>query len=297
VIVFDDPRMEAHDPGPDHPERPARLAAVRRGLRAVPGLEWRAPRMATADELATVHDRAYVDAILATRGQATFLDADTRTSAGSVDAALLAAGAVLDAVDAVIAGPDRRAFAAVRPPGHHAERGAAMGFCLFSNVALAAVRALSAGVERVLVADWDVHHGNGTQHLLASREDALFFSTHQGFGFYPGTGQRSQGNALNAPLRPGDGHEALLAAFRDALLPAAEAFRPGLVLVSAGFDAHRDDPLGGLLATEETFRALTALLRDLADRHAGGRIVLALEGGYDLGALERSARACAEALA
>jgi acetoin utilization deacetylase AcuC-like enzyme len=289
--------MEGHDPGPEHPERPARLAAVRAGLRAVPGLDWRTPRPATAEALAAVHDRAYVDAILATRGAAAVLDEDTRTSPGSVDAALLAAGAVLDAVDAVIAGPDRRAFAAVRPPGHHAERAAAMGFCLFSNVALGAVRALSAGVERVLVADWDVHHGNGTQHLLAHRPEALFFSTHQGFGFYPGTGQRSAGNALNVPLPPGAGHLALLEAFRSTLLPAAELFRPGLVLVSAGFDAHRDDPLGGLLATEETFAALTRMLRDLADRHAGGRIVVVLEGGYDLGALERSARACAIALA
>lgn len=296
MIVFDDPRMEAHHPGPGHPERAERLRAARRALAALPGISWRRPRSATADVLASAHDPDYIAALLATRGRPAILDEDTSTSAGSVDAALLAAGAVLDGVDAVLDGPDRRAWALVRPPGHHAERDRAMGFCLFSNVALGALHALARGVERLLVVDWDVHHGNGTQHLLQHRPEVLFFSTHQGFGFYPGTGHDQSDRTINVPLREGEGHDALVEAFLGRLVPAADAFRPGLVLVSAGFDAHRDDPLGGLTATEDTFAALCRICVDLADRHAGGRIVLALEGGYDLPALERSVAACGRVL-
>ncbi|MEQ1506435.1 MAG: histone deacetylase [Myxococcota bacterium] len=301
IPVWDDPRMEDHHPGPGHPERPERLRAIRTALADHPAVDWRSPRPATADELATVHDPAYVARILAGRGEARSLDADTHTSPGSVDAALLAAGAVQDAVDAVIAGPERAAVALVRPPGHHAERDRAMGFCLFANVAIGAHRALASGaVGRVLIVDWDVHHGNGTQHLVDHRPEVLFFSTHQGFGFYPGTGgatERGVGNVINVPLRAGAGHDALVGAFTDQLVPAADRFRPELVLVSAGFDAHAADPLGGLQATEETFAALCGIALGIARRHAGGRIVLALEGGYDLGALGRSVRACVDVLA
>jgi acetoin utilization deacetylase AcuC-like enzyme len=175
-----------------------------------------------------------------------------------------------------------------------------MGFCLFNNVAVGASLALERGLERVLIVDWDVHHGNGTQHLVAQRPEVMFFSTHQGYGFYPGTGgasERGLGNVVNCPLRAGDGHDALIRAFEEVLVPRATAFAPSIVLVSAGFDAHRDDPLGGLAATEDTFAALCAIVVDIAERHADGRVILALEGGYDLGALGRSVRTCVDVLA
>jgi acetoin utilization deacetylase AcuC-like enzyme len=298
--VWHDPRMEDHDPGDGHPERAARLRAARDALDGHPGVAWEAVTEATAEELARVHDPAYVAAVLATEGRPVDLDPDTSTSAGSVLAARLAAGAVLGAVRAVHAGADRRAMALVRPPGHHAERAHAMGFCLFNNVAVGVADRLAAGLERVLVVDWDVHHGNGTQHLFDRDPRVAFFSTHQGFGFYPGTGARDEvgvGNVRNVPLRRGDGHAELLGAFESELLPFAGAFRPELVVVSAGFDAHADDPLGGLRATEDTFAALTRIVAAIADRHAEGRLVLALEGGYALGALARSVRACADVLA
>lgn len=299
VWVFDDPRMDDHAPGAGHPERPERTKAVRAALRDLPGLVWRGAREATADELARVHDPAYVAAVLASRGEWVEWDEDTRTSPGSVAAALLAAGAVIEAARAVSAGQAAAAFANVRPPGHHAEHGRPMGFCLFDNVAVAAADLLATGVERILIIDWDVHHGNGTQHLFADRPEVLFFSTHQGYGFYPGTGLRGErgvGNVINVPLRAGSGHDALVAAFRDELVPAAAAFRPAFVLVSAGFDAHRDDPLAALTATEDTFAELCAIARGIADEHAGGKLVLALEGGYDLGALAGSAAACVAVL-
>lgn len=300
VGVWTDEAMDGHDPGHNHPEHPGRLAAARQALVGHPAVDWHAPGEASAEDLVRVHDPAYVQAVLATRGIPTYLDPDTATSAGSIHAALLAAGAVRDAVDAVIDGPVPRAMALVRPPGHHAERDRAMGFCLFNNVAIGAQRALDRGLARVLVVDWDVHHGNGTQHLFHARPEVLFFSTHQGFGFYPGTGganERGVGNVVNVPLRAGSGHAELVSAFDDVLVPRADAFRPELVLVSAGFDAHDDDPLGGLRATDDTFTALCRVVTGIADRHAGGRIVLALEGGYDLGAIARCVRVCADVLA
>jgi acetoin utilization deacetylase AcuC-like enzyme len=297
--VWDDPAMEEHRPGRGHPERPERLVAARQALLELPDVRWHRPEPASADYLSMLHDPDYVSTVLGCRGRAVMLDEDTFTSEGTVDAALLAAGAVRDAVDLVLRGPDRRAIALVRPPGHHAERARAMGFCLFNNVALGAEHARRSGIPRVMVIDWDVHHGNGTQHLFEARPDVMFFSTHQGFGFYPGTGRKSEtgvGNVINCPLPAGAGHDELIAAFTRELLPAAEAFAPGLVLVSAGFDAHRDDPLGGLRASEQTFAALCGLVRELADRHADGKLVLALEGGYDLAALAGSVRACADVL-
>jgi acetoin utilization deacetylase AcuC-like enzyme len=296
VSVWTDARMEQ----PGHPERPERLQAARAALEGHAAVRWKTPRPASPERIAAVHDPDYVAAVIATRGQPVRLDGDTATSAGSVDAALLAAGAVCDAVDAAIDGDALRSLALVRPPGHHAERAAAMGFCLFNNVAVAAQHALARGVERVLIVDWDVHHGNGTQHLFAERPEVLFFSVHRGFGFYPGTGsaaERGAGNVVNRPLRPGAGGEEMLAAFHGELVPRADAFRPGLVLVSAGFDAHRDDPLGGLQATEETFGAMCEVVVGIAERHAGGKLVLALEGGYDLGAVGRSVRAVVDVLA
>ncbi len=294
-LLFDE-RMAAHDPGRGHPERPDRLRAVRSALEGAAG-EWVAPTPVSREDLLRVHDAAHVDRILALRGRVAGLDPDTAVSPGSVDAALLAAGAAVQAVDA-----GGRAFALVRPPGHHAVPSRAMGFCLFNNVAVAAARALASGRRRVLVVDWDVHHGNGTQDAFYDRDDVLFFSTHQ-FPFYPGTGAaheqgrgQGEGYTVDVPLPPGLGDGDYAIVFAELLVPIADAFRPDLVLVSAGFDAHRDDPLGGMAVTEEGFAALCGVVRDLADRHAEGRLVLALEGGYDLQGLARSVRACVDVL-
>jgi len=293
MFLCSDRAMVAHDMGPGQPECPARLGAVLDALASCAEVD---PVCATRDELALVHDERYVDALLSTRGTPVILDPDTRTSEGSVDAAMRAAGAAQTMVRSLIAGPDPRGFAVVRPPGHHALRTRAMGFCLFNNVVLAAREARRQGLQRVLIVDWDVHHGNGTEALVADDPDTLFFSTHQGYGFYPGTGQRSVHNALNAPLRPLDGDDEILAAFRSMLLPAAAAFAPDLVLVSAGFDAHTRDPLGQLHVSTRGFAALCGLVRGIADEHAHGRCGLVLEGGYDLVGLAESSAACAEVL-
>jgi acetoin utilization deacetylase AcuC-like enzyme len=217
---------------------------------------------------------------------------------------LIAAGAAIEAVDAVCTGTAANAFALVRPPGHHAVPNRAMGFCLFNNVAIAAAHARAArDMQRVLVVDWDVHHGNGTEATFYGSRDVLFFSTHQ-FPFYPGTGDlracgagTGEGYTVNVPFAGGanDGDYALV--FRDLLGPIAEQYQPDLVLVSAGFDAHRSDPLGGMRLTEEGFANLCAEVKAIADKFAGGRLVLVLEGGYDLAGLARSVQACVEVMA
>jgi acetoin utilization deacetylase AcuC-like enzyme len=306
VLLFTDPAMLAHDPGPGHPERPARLEAALAALRARPvaGTAWRAPRPATREQVVRVHDPAYVDAVEALRGQYAVLDGDTFTSPRTVEAAWLAAGAAIDAVEAVVRGKARRAFALVRPPGHHAERDHAMGFCFLNNVAVAAAHARETlGCERVLIVDWDVHHGNGTQHTFEERRDVLVFNTHQ-FPLYPGTGGapetgRGEGDGftVNVPLPRGSGDPEYAAVYDDLLEPIAEAYRPDLVLVSAGFDPHRDDPLSDMAVTTEGFAHLCGMVRGIADAHAGGRLVLLLEGGYDLAALSNSVLGCVEVLA
>jgi acetoin utilization deacetylase AcuC-like enzyme len=304
ALLYDDRFLE-HDPGPMHPESPGRLRAIWSDLTARPvaGTETVAPREATREELARVHEPAYVDAILGLRGGVAELDADTAVSEGSIEAALLAAGAAADAVRLVLEGRAQSAFALVRPPGHHAEKTRAMGFCLFNNVALAAAEAHARGLTRVLCVDWDVHHGNGTQHAFEARRDLLFMSTHQ-FPFYPGTGHESEtgkgegaGFTVNAPLPAGCGDGDYAAVFAEALLPIADAYRPELVLISAGFDAHRADPLAGMTVSDEGFAALCGAVKAVADAHCQGRMVLTLEGGYDLDALARSTRACIEVLA
>ena len=301
VLVLHDARMQEHDPGAWHPERPDRLRAIDLALfdEPLPGIVGAAPSPATREAIAAVHDRAYVDSILRRAGETAQLDPDTAMSPGSVDAALLAAGAGVDAVDAVMDGRADSALALVRPPGHHAERGHAMGFCLFNNIAVAAHHGRQRGAERVLVVDWDVHHGNGTQHTFDQRRDVLFFSTHR-YPFFPGTGAAQEigrgageGYTINVPLPTGRTDGDLLHAFEALLLPVADAYRPDLVLVSAGFDAHRRDPLGGMAISEEGFAALCDVVRSIA----GGRVVLLLEGGYDLVGLARSVRACAQVLA
>ncbi len=294
----------AHDPGPYHPECPDRLRAV---LRALEDEEFstlirdEAPR-ATEEQLCRVHPARYVQAILGIRpeGEETVaLDGDTLMSAGSAEAALRAAGAAVAAVDAVIRGEVRRAFCATRPPGHHAEPARPMGFCLFSNAAVAARHAQAAhGVAKVAVVDFDVHHGNGTQACFEQDASLFYASSHQ-WPLYPGTGDRHErgvGNIVNATLPPGADGEAFRAAWRDVLIPALEAFGPGLLVISAGFDAHARDPLAQLRVREGDFGWLTAELCAVAERHCRGRVVSLLEGGYDLPALAASAAAHVRAL-
>jgi acetoin utilization deacetylase AcuC-like enzyme len=304
ALIYDS-ICEEHDPGVGHPESPDRLKAIWRALseRPVAGTEIVAPPLATAEALARVHAEPYVRAVLGLAGQEGQLDADTAISPRSIEAAQLAAGAAIEGVRRVLSGEATSAFALVRPPGHHAEATRPMGFCLFNNVAVAAAEAHARGMQRVLIVDWDVHHGNGTQHSFYSRSDVLFMSTHQ-WPFYPGTGSETEtgrgegeGYTVNVPLAAGCGDGDYAAVFAEALLPIADAYRPQLVLVSAGFDAHRSDPLGGMSVSDEGFAALCGAVKQIADRHCPGRLVLTLEGGYDLGALARSVRGCVEVLA
>ncbi len=297
--------MLGHDPGAGHPERVARLSAAYDALAALSGVSWVAPRPASRAAILAVHGESYVDLLERCRGKHVRLDVDTFTSPGSIDAAFLAAGAAIGAVDAIMEGDIRRAYALVRPPGHHAEADRAMGFCLLNNIAIAAQHAITAhNVGRVAIVDWDVHHGNGTQHIFEDRGDVLFYSSHRwGRGFYPETGastERGRGDGLgltiNVPLRAGAGDEALLEALDANLLPALEAFEPELILVSAGFDAHTSDPLGGLAVSEAGFAAATERLLGMAERHCGGRIGLILEGGYDLEGIGACVRATARVL-
>jgi acetoin utilization deacetylase AcuC-like enzyme len=293
----------AHDTGPGHPESSARLAAVLEALDDPRFSEFErieAPA-ATREQLARVHTRELIDAVLdapiATGWRR--LDPDTVMSPASAEAALRAAGAVCAAVDAVVAGTHRSAFCAVRPPGHHATHDTAMGFCLFNSVAVGAAHAIAAhGLSRVAIVDFDVHHGNGTQDIFWSEPRVLYASSHQ-WPLYPGTGARSEtgaGNIVNAPLRPGAGSAEFRKAYEDTVLPALEHFAPELVLISAGFDAHRLDPLANLNLEADDYAWITARLVELAARHANGRIVSSLEGGYSLTALRDSTAAHVAAL-
>jgi acetoin utilization deacetylase AcuC-like enzyme len=306
TLLFHHDAMIDHDPGRGHPERPDRLRAIAAELHArpVPGTRMVAPSPVATEAILRVHTPAYVQRVSAMRGKQASFDADTHTSPASVDAAFLAAGAAVEAVDAVLDGRARNAFALVRPPGHHAEPGRAMGFCLFNNVAIAAAHALARPViERVLVIDWDVHHGNGTQAMFYDRRDALVFSAHQ-FPFYPGTGAlhehgegEGEGYTINVPLAAGATDADYRRMLADVVGPAADRFAPDLVLVSAGFDAHRRDPLGGMALTEEGFADLCGTVKAIAEAHAGGRLVLVLEGGYDLEGLAQSVHVCVQVLA
>lgn len=285
----------AHDTGPTHAERPARLPAVTSALReAFPeALEWHDAPRAIREHLLRAHSPALLQTVLETAPtRLVMLDPDTVLSPASAEAALRAAGAAIAAVDAVMSGDTQRAFCAVRPPGHHATGDTAMGFCLFNNVAIAALHALDAhGLQRVAIADFDVHHGNGSQAIFERDPRVLFLSSHQ-MPLYPGSGhadERGVGNVVNAPLPPGAGSAAFRAAWERRLLPVLDTFAPQLLLVSAGFDAHRRDPLAQLELEAEDYAWLTGWLVDLADRHAGGRIVSLLEGGYDLQALRECA--------
>jgi acetoin utilization deacetylase AcuC-like enzyme len=292
-----------HDTGRHHPESPSRLRAVLEALSgpAFPALKRQQAPVASREQLARAHDRGFVDRVLAAipaAGHAA-LDADTILSPGSGEAAQRAAGAVIAAVDAVMTGDATNAFCAVRPPGHHAEHAQAMGFCVFNNIAVGAYHARAAhGIRRVAVIDFDVHHGNGTQDIFWSDPDLLYASTHQS-PLYPGTGARGErgvGNIFNVPLRPGSGSTEFRAAIDAVVLPALESFAPELVLISAGFDAHSDDPLAGLEFVEADYAWVTRRLVDVARRHCNGRVVSSLEGGYDIKALGASAVAHVGAL-
>jgi len=288
--VYTHPACLSHDPGPGHAERPARLQAVIAALREhLPELQWAEAPLASREQLARVHQPALIAQVLDSEFSGSLrLDPDTVMSVDSPQAALRAAGAAVAAVDAVLAGEARMAFCAVRPPGHHATHDTAMGFCLFNSVAVAAAHALAAhGLERVAILDFDVHHGNGSQDIFEREARVLFLSSHQS-PLYPGTGNAGEtgvGNVLNAPLPPMSGGAALRAAWRERLLPAAAAFAPQLLLVSAGFDGHRLDPLAQMQAEAEDYRWLGREIAALARLCAGGRVVSLLEGGYSLEAL------------
>jgi len=279
-----------HDPGPGHAERPLRLVAVTEALRdAFTGLDWQEAPRASRGQLLRVHDDALLALVLDTPVDGPMaLDPDTVLAPGSAEAALRAAGAGVAAVDAIVHGDTRRAFCAVRPPGHHATGTAAMGFCLFNNIAVAAAHACDKhGLSRVAVVDFDVHHGNGTQAIFDTDPRVMYLSSHQ-MPLYPDTGyanERGIGNVLNAPLPPGCRSAEFRRTWRDRLLPTLESFRPQLLFISAGFDAHRNDPLAQLELDADDYRWLTTELVAIATRHAHGRVVSMLEGGYDLAAL------------
>nr|WP_211113830.1 histone deacetylase family protein [Azospirillum picis] len=304
-MIFTHQDCFAHDTGPGHPEAPERLAVVWEVLDRPEfrGLERRQAPEADVEQLARVHERRYVEAVLDAVPADGYqrLDGDTLLSPGSRGAILRAAGSVCAAVDAVLAGEATNAFCAVRPCGHHAEPARAMGFCVFNNIAVGAEQARKVhGLKRVAVVDFDVHHGNGTQAMFADDPDLFFASTHQS-PLYPGTGNSWErgvdGNILNLPLAPYSGTVEFRQAMERAILPALEAFAPDLLLISAGFDAHKRDPLAQLGLTAEDFEWVTRKLAEVADRVCGGRVVSALEGGYDAVGLAEGCAAHLKALA
>lgn len=330
VTVFYDERVLAHEPDTNaaflpgrmdkrvrqilsglgvpwkYPEHPGRLTAVKKLLdeKPVPGLQFAAGRAATQDELRRVHTTSYLEDIFKLRGQNAWLDVDTTAvSPGSIEAAEVAAGTAIAAVEAVVSRQSESAFALVRPPGHHAEPVRARGFCLFNNVAVAAAHAQAAlGCERVLIVDWDAHHGNGTQDIFWADPDVLFFDIHRSAPFYPGSGRLEdvgaglgEGTTVNVPVPAGTGDTAYIKAFNDILTPAVSWFKPDLILVSAGFDPHWYDL--ALNVSYEGFAAMTGILQSLAREHCDGRLAFVLEGGYNLDSLSNGVRAVLDVLA
>jgi acetoin utilization deacetylase AcuC-like enzyme len=304
LLLIHTDRFAEHQTPPGHPERPERAEAMdavaakwrERGVEIV------APRAATREQLLRVHDADYVRRISETMGRATALDPDTYTSPESYEVALLAAGAVVDGVERVMGASHRSALALVRPPGHHAERDRAMGFCLFNSVAVAAAHARALGAAKVAIIDYDVHHGNGTQHIFEADPHVLYVSTHQ-YPYYPGTGAADEvgrgpglGFTVNLPIEVGAVDEDYRIVFAGVVLPVLRQFEPDVLIVSAGFDAHERDPLGGMRLTTPSFAAMTMELRAVAEECCHGRMVAAVEGGYDLQALAGSLDAVVETL-
>ena len=299
-----DPACKEHHTGPRHPERPERFDAAFDALEGLSLLPIQ-PRVATEDEVSLCHPMSYVRLVEreVMTGFHELSTGDTVISARSLDAALRATGAALNAVDAVFDKKAKNAFCIVRPPGHHATPTKGMGFCLFNNIAIAARYAQRKyGVERVLIADWDVHHGNGTQDIFYADGSVFFFSTHQ-HPWYPGTGAPDEtgegagaGLTMNCPFPAGSGRKEILGAFQQMLAPAAKKWKPEFVLISAGFDSRMDDPLGSFLLTDSDFADLTRFLLELADQSAGGRLVSVMEGGYSLAGLASASRSHVEAL-
>lgn len=301
-FIYHDAYLD-HDTGIGHPERPDRLRSIVRHMQNT-GLwnELQHPIFSHASEewLLSVHTSRHWKVVKEScaRGIEILDQGDTHVCAKSYDVALLAVGGVLAGVDAVMAGALNNVFCAVRPPGHHAESDTAMGFCLFNNVAIAARYAQQKyGVEKVAIVDWDVHHGNGTQEIFYSDPTVFYISTHQ-YPFYPGTGARSEtgegkgkGYTLNCPMRAGSGEKEYMDAFTREIVPALERYKPELLIISAGFDAHKDDPLANINLTEENFAQFTTMMREVADKHCKGKLVSVLEGGYNLEALARSVEA------
>ena len=303
--VLVDPRFREHDPGAGHPERPDRVAVLEHLVADWEGttLERVAPRPATDEEILAIHSAGLLDTMRSTEGRRCRIDADTATSARSYETALLAAGGLIELVDAVATRAHRNGFAFVRPPGHHATSTQAMGFCFFNNAAIAAhhLRAKH-GYERVAIIDWDLHHGNGTEAIFYEDPGVLYVSLHQ-YPYYPGTGAASDvgrgagaGFNVNVPFSPGVGDAGFLLAFEQVIEPVLRQYAPQFVLVSAGFDAHHRDPLGSLQVTERGYHEMARRLLALADDVAGGRFAAVLEGGYDLDAIRNSTEAVLSAM-
>ncbi len=305
--IVKDGRYANHHMEPDHVESPERVIALNRMVEEelrFPFLTLR-PRAASEKEIALIHDPSYVRLVKSTAGrERVVLDPDTSTSELTWETSLLAAGGCIGAADLIIEGKVRNAMALVRPPGHHAEANAARGFCIFNNIAIAAEHLIrERGLKRVLIADFDLHHGNGTQHSFYDRSDVLFFSTHQ-YPFYPGSGHWSEvgdgpgeGFTFNVPLAPGKTGEDYAFIFERLLAPAARKFKPEFILVSAGFDIYGGDPLGGMNVTEEGFGAMAAILTGLAEELCDGRLLVVLEGGYNLLGLMGGVKAVIEQMA
>lgn len=305
LAVYNDPIFLKHQAGPGHPESPIRLEVIMRVCGSISGLHVIHQCQPSPQEyIELIHKREYVDYLKGLKGDYLYmLDPDTAFSPFSLEASFKAAGAVIEAVCFVFSAENNRAFCAVRPPGHHAESDKGMGFCIFNNIAIGSAYAINEGLaNKVAIVDWDVHHGNGTQHAFYTEPKVLYISLHQ-YPYYPGTGSfdetgeaEGKGFTINLPMVAGSGDEEYRQAFNDKILPAIDDFKPDLLMISAGFDAHRNDPLAGIELSTDFYAEMTKMLVDLAKKHCHGRIVSVLEGGYDLNVLADSVKVHLEIL-